>query len=249
MELVTAFALSLLTGLSLGMLGSGGAIIIIPILVYIARVDAQAAIGMSLVIVGSTSLAGGIINSIKGKVHRKAILFFTSSGIPGAYLGSLLTHHVSSSTLMILFGSLMIVVGMVMLFRKETQKESAQCYPARCLGIGFFTGVLTGFLGVGGGFLIVPALVLFGGLETSKAVGSSLLIVAINSFSGLIGHITQLNLDWKLTGMFSVVTLVGMFTGLQVGGNLPEKTLKKIFSLFVLVVGCVILAINLSSIS
>jgi uncharacterized membrane protein YfcA len=243
-KLLIAGALAVLVGLSLGMLGSGGAIVMLPILVYVAGVQAQNAVSMSLAIVGGTSLIGAITHYRKGHFHPKATTIFSATGIVGAYFGAMLTHLVAQTTLMLIFSALMLVVGLVMLRRRAESQDAAHCHLWRCLLIGLGVGVLTGFLGVGGGFLIVPALVLFAGIPTDKAIGSSLAIIAINSASGFLGHLSTARIDWSLTVGFLIAACVGMLIGNWASSRVPESWLKRGFAWFVIVTACVIAAIN-----
>ena len=191
MDLLTlpfALTLAALIGLSLGLLGSGGSIITLPVLVYVAHVPAQQAVGMSLVIVGGTSALGSLLHLRQGAFDLQAATFFALSGMGGAFMGAKFTHLVSAPMLLLLFGSLMLVVGSEMLHRGQAKAVSHECRPLRCLATGAAVGVLTGFLGVGGGFLILPALVLFAGLEMKPAIGTSLAVIAVNCLGGLIGQ-------------------------------------------------------------
>ena len=156
----TALLFALLIGVSVGALGSGGSIVTLPILVYIAGVAPKSAVGMSMVIVGGTSLLGGYFHYRRGNFVPKAVLLFSATGIIGAYLGSIGTHLVASSVLMLSFAVLMAVVGVLMLGGKDSVSASnAKCSPYRCVPAGLLVGLVTGFLGVDGGFLFVPALV------------------------------------------------------------------------------------------
>ena len=171
---IFALVLAGLVGVSLGLLGSGGSIVTLPILVYVAGIPVDQAVGMSLVIVGGTSALGSLLHLRRGDFDWRAAMFFSASGIVGAVIGAKFTHLVSALLLMFLFGTLMLVVGMRMLRHDGTNPSSHECRPVRCLAVGVAVGVLTGVLGVGGGFLILPALVLFAGLEMKPAIGTSL---------------------------------------------------------------------------
>ncbi len=241
---IVALFLAIAVGISLGMLGSGGSIVMLPVLVYVAGVSAQHAVSMSLAIVGGTSLVGAILRLRQGNYHLKATVLFAVSGMVGAYFGSSLTHLVSQTALMLIFSGLMLVVGAAMIFEKRKPTGKHETSNLRLLAAGTGVGVLTGFLGVGGGFLIVPALVLFAGIELNKAIGASMAIIAFNSLAGLLGHAQQLTIDWQLTGLFLLAALVGMVIGNQYSARVPEKYLKKIFAWFVVTVAIVIAAIN-----
>jgi uncharacterized membrane protein YfcA len=243
-QTAAAFVLTLAVGLSLGMLGSGGSIVMLPVLVYVAGIEPHSAVAMSLAVVGGTSAVGAYLRYRQGHFHVQATLYFSLGGIVGAFFGSRLTHLVDHQVLMLLFSGLMVAVAVAMLRGRKDMSQTQQCHPVRCLLIGLAIGVLTGFLGVGGGFVIVPALVLLAGIETNKAVGASLAIIAINSASGFVGHVWQMGLDWQQTLLLLSLAVVGMFVGTSVSSRVPEKKLANLFASFVLAVGFVIAAIQ-----
>lgn len=146
----------------------------LPVLVYAAGIPPHQAVGMSLVIVGGTSALGSLLNLRRGTLDFRAAAFFSLSGIFGALVGARFTHLVSDRSLLLLFGTLMLVVGLRMLVNNGEAQPGRKCRPLRCLTTGLGVGLLTGFLGVGGGFVILPALVFFAGLEMKAAVGTSL---------------------------------------------------------------------------
>ena len=231
-----AFLCAMVIGLSLGALGSGGSIVTLPVLVYVAHIHPKSAVGMSMAIVGATSMVGAWLHWRRGNFHNKAALLLGVSGMAGAYLGSTFTHLVSSSALLLIFAAIMLVVSVVM-FRGGFQGLTpGQCRPLRCAVVGAAVGVLTGFLGVGGGFLIVPALVLLAGLDTKKAVGTSLAIIAANSFSGLAGQLRYAPVDWRLTAEFTALALAGMWIGLLLSNRVSEPALRKAFAALLLAV-------------
>jgi len=232
-----ALLLALLIGVSLGALGSGGSIVTLPILVYVAGVSPKSAVGMSMAIVGGTSFLGAYFHWRSGNFVPKAVLLLSATGILGAYLGAIGTHRVSSSVLMLLFAVLMLLVGGLMLAGKPPVSASnAQCRPYRCIPVGFVVGLVTGFLGVGGGFLIVPALVWFAGLDSKKAIGTSLGIIGVNSAAGLAAQLHYTQWDWLLTGKFVVCSLIGMGLGIPIARWAPEQILRKAFGIVVLAV-------------
>ena len=236
-----ALLLALLIGVSLGALGSGGSIVTLPVLVYVAGVDPKAAVGMSMAIVGATSLLGSYVHRRNGNFLFKAVVLFGAPGMVGAYVGSMGTHLVSSAALMLQFSTLMLVVGGLMLAGKQMPgAASAHCSPYRCIPAGFLVGSVTGFLGVGGGFLILPALMWFAGLNAKKAVGTSLGIIAVNSAAGLIGQLRYAQWDWVLTGEFIVCSLIGMSLGIPIAKRMPEHALRKAFGAAVVAVALAI---------
>ncbi len=237
---VLSLALAVLIGLTLGALGGGGSILTLPIFVFVAGIPAQEAVAMSMVVVGGTSLVGAALHWWNGNFHTKAALLFAATGVIGAYGGSFLTHMVSQRVLLGIFAALMLVTGIAMVRKRTEKKDQRQCRFWPCLLIGAVVGVLTGFLGVGGGFVIVPALVLFAGVETKAAVGSSLAIIAVNAVGGLVGQMQQVSLNWWLTLSFLGLALVGMFGGLFVAEKVPSESLSKAFGWFVVVLALVI---------
>jgi len=240
-----ALVLAALIGLSLGLLGSGGSIITLPVLVYVAGIPAQQAVGMSLVIVGGTSALGSLLNLRQGAFDLRATMFFTSSGMFGAFAGATFTHLVSAPVLLLLFGALMLVVGTQMLRHGDVKSASDECRPLRCLATGVAVGVLTGFLGVGGGFLILPALVLFAGLEMKPAIGTSLAVIAVNCLGGLIGQMRYVSFDWLLTAGFLLAAVVGMFAGSSLAKLLSAAVLRRGFAWCVVLLGIALVARNL----
>lgn len=243
-----ALVLAALIGLSLGLLGSGGSIVTLPVLVYVAHIPVQQAVGMSLVIVGGTSALGTLLNLRQGAFDWRAAAFFSVSGMVGAFIGAKFTHLVSAPMLMFLFGALMLVVGIRLLRTGELKTVAHECRPVRCLAIGVAVGVLTGFLGVGGGFLILPALVLFAGLEMKPAVGTSLAIIAVNCVGGLIGQLRYANFDWRLTLGFLLAAIAGMFAGAALANKLPAAALRRGFAWCVILLGLGLIAGNLEDV-
>ena len=230
-----ALALALLIGVSLGALGGGGSIITLPVLVYVAGIAPQLAVGMSMAIVGGTSLVGSFLHWRSGNFLLKPVLLFSATGIISAYLGSLGTHLVSSATLMLLFSALMLAIGARMLAGKEPLPAThVTCSTNRCTACGLLVGLVTGFVGIGGGFVIVPALVWFAGLDTRRAIGTSLGIIAVNSAAGLAGQLRFAHWDWLLTGKFLACSLIGMGLGIRISRRAPDQTLRKAFAVVVI---------------
>ncbi len=240
-----ALVLAVLIGLSLGLLGSGGSIVTLPVLVYVAGVPAHRAVGMSLVIVGGTSALGAFLNLRRGAFDTRAAAFFAVSGILGAFMGAKLTHLVSAPVLLLVFGALMLVTGIRMLLGNNPAAQASRCRPLRCFSVGLAVGGLTGFLGVGGGFLILPALVLLAGLEMKAAIGTSLAVIAINCAGGLVGQLRYVDFDWALTFAFLTAALVGMGAGTALAARLSPVTLRRGFAWCVLLLGLVVVARNL----
>lgn len=240
-----SLVLAALIGLSLGLLGSGGSIVTLPVLVYVARVPAHEAVGMSLLIVGTTSALGSLINLRRGNFDLRAAIFFGASGIAGAFIGSKFTHLVSAQVLLLCFGALMLVVGIRMLLVNEAIRPGGLCRPLRCFVTGVVVGLLTGFLGVGGGFVILPALVLFAGLEMKTAVGTSLAVIAVNSLAGLLGQFRYVQFDWALTLAFLSAAAIGMIGGLIMARRISSGSLRRAFAFAIVALGTFLIVKNL----
>jgi len=239
-----ALALAVLIGLSLGILGSGGSIVTLPVLVYVAKIPPSQAVGMSLAIVGGTSLLGALLQFRKGNLHLKAVMLFSVTGVLGAFLGSGATHFLSKQALLLAFAAIMLAVGSLMLSGRPRLKEGRKCQVWPCLVVGLVVGLLTGFLGVGGGFLIVPALVMAAGLTVRMSGGTSLAIIALNSASGLLGQARFVRIDWGLLVPFLVLACGGMLAGLAFANRVPEKNLRRIFAGALIVLAILVGAMN-----
>jgi len=246
---VVALILSGAIGISLGLLGGGGSILAVPVLVYMAGIEAKESVAMSLAIVGSTSLFGSLLHGRKGKLDLKVAAIFGGAGITGAYAGAKLTHLVANRTLLLLFAALMLVVAVAMLLRKDKHDASAARTQKRKLAltllVGLGVGFLTGFLGVGGGFLVVPVLVLFAGLPMRLAVGTSLLVIAINSAAGFVGHLGEGELCLSKTIAFTVAAVAGTFVGEHFTRRVPDERLRRMFACFVILAAVFLVAENL----
>lgn len=254
MELHTILALILsgAVGVSLGLLGGGGSILAMPVLIYVAGIDVKESVGMSLAIVGSTSLVGSLLHACEGRMDLRVAAIFGSAGAIGAYFGSKLTHLVSSGLLLLLFALLMFVIAILMITRRERHEESHAVRPKGNLQMtllsGLIVGTLTGFLGIGGGFLVVPALVLFAGLPMHIAIGTSLLVIAINSAAGYIGHLRAGSGQTMLTLVFTAAAVMGVFTGQQIARRLHAQKLRRAFAYFVMLVAIAMMAANYKTI-
>ena len=223
-------------GLSLGLTGAGGSILTLPVLVYLAGIPPREAVGLSLLIVGSAALVGAWQRARTGDVHFKAAGMFVLSGMIGAAAGAKLTPLLSSSALMITFAVLMVVVAVRMLFPSKSAPQAApECNPLRCFLAGGVVGVLTGFLGVGGGFLLMPALAHFARLPLRVATGTSLAVIACNSAAGFVAHLGDAPTPWLLAGVFAGIAAAGVLVGGNVASKLPDKVLRRGFAILVLV--------------
>jgi uncharacterized membrane protein YfcA len=241
--LLLVLALSLLIGVSLGLLGGGGSILTVPILVYVAGLPAKEAIAASLFVVGVTSLAGVVSHARGGRVQWRTGLLFGLAAMAGAFTGGLLGGHVPGDWLLIAFALMMVATSLAMLRGRKDRSSTSHRRAdgglplTRILVDGSVVGLVTGLVGAGGGFLVVPALVLLGGLPMSVAVGTSLVVIAMKSFAGLGGYLTSVTLDWPLVLGVTAAAVVGSLVGGRLAGRVPEAALRQGFGWFVLVMG------------
>jgi uncharacterized membrane protein YfcA len=236
--LVLAAALSLAIGVILGMLGGGGAILTLPMLVYAVGVEPKAAIATSLFVVGATSMAGSTVHARAGTVRWKVGTIFGLAAMIGAYAGGRVAHLVPGGVLLVLFGALMVVTATAMLKgRSAGAREPEALRVGRALALGATVGFVSGLVGAGGGFLIVPALTLFGGLAIREAIGTSLLVIALQSFAGFAGHITHVHLDWTLVLVIAATSLAGSVLGAVLGAKVSPHGLRRGFAWLVLAMG------------
>jgi uncharacterized membrane protein YfcA len=243
---ILGLLLSAIIGLSLGLIGGGGSILTVPILVYFLGVEPHEAVTMSLAVVGATSLFGSYLHYRRDNIDLRSGIRFGGAGIVGAILGSPLTKLVSSEALLMIFGVLMFVVAIAMIWRRQHQLEESESVadPVKELLAGLGVGILTGFLGVGGGFLIVPALVLFGGIKIKKAIGTSLFVIFLNCIAGLVGHLGQENFNWSLTAIVIGLAVAGAIGGTILSHRIAADRLQNIFAVLVLGVGAFLVVKN-----
>ena len=253
---ILGYILAVLVGVSLGLIGSGGSILTVPILVYVMGVNPILATAYSLFIVGSTAFVGGIQSALQKKADFKTVLIFGIPSIAAVYLtrmwlvpfipselftiGSLVITK--SIGIMVLFAIVMILASVSMIrpcidCDKADDEPLQYNYPMILLE-GALVGLLTGLVGAGGGFLIIPAFVLLARMPMKLAVGTSLFIIAAKSLIGFIGDIQGGQLiDWKLLGTFTGLAVVGIFIGIYLAKKISGEKLKKSFGWFVLIMG------------
>jgi uncharacterized membrane protein YfcA len=249
---VAALLLSGLIGVSLGLLGGGGSILALPVLVFVGRVDPRQAVAMSLAIVGATSLTASLLHRRSGRVDTRVGALFGGIGLPTAFLGARLTHLLEARTLLLCFAVLMLVVGSVMVWRALREprggEPARERHPVAVVAAGAGVGFLTGFLGIGGGFLIVPALTLFAGLAMPVAVGTSLLVIAFNCAAGFIGHLNTATVPIVPTILFTLMAIAGGVFGERMSGRTSPRRLRRAFGIFVILLGIYILVRNLHAV-
>ena len=241
---------ALLIGLSLGLLGSGGSILTVPVLVYLLGEPPKQAIAESLLIVGGIALLGAVPYALRGLVDFRNVLFFGLPGMAGTYLGAWLSRFVSGQVQLLTFALVMLLAAYFMARPLPLKRQEGGRTPWKIVLEGLFVGALTGVVGVGGGFLIVPALVLLGGLPMHLAVGTSLLIIAMKSFAGFYKYLhllpaLGLSVNYQVAGLFVLVGFLGSLLGGRVAVRLPQESLKRGFALFLVAMGVFIVAQNL----
>ena len=237
-------ALAVFVGISLGLLGGGGSILTVPLLAYVAGLDPKEAIATSLLVVGVTSAVGAITHARAGRVRWKVAAVFGAAAMAGAYGGGRLATFIPGNVLLIAFALIMIMAAVAMLRgRKDIGDESVGPLPiGKILLQGATVGVISGLVGAGGGFLLVPALALLGGLPMPVAVGTSLVVISMQSFAGFAGHLAGETIDWKLAGMVIAAAVVGSVIGGLLTSKIDPATLRKAFGWFVLAMAALVLA-------
>lgn len=237
-------SLAVLVGVSLGLLGGGGSILMVPLLAYVAGMDAKQAIATSLLAVGVTSAVSAISHARAGHVRWRTGLLFGAAGMVGAYAGGAVGYFIPGSVLLIGFAVMMIATAVAML---RGRRHTASADPAKgvpvvkTLLMGLAVGVSTGAVGAGGGFLAVPALALLGGLSMPVAVGTSLMVITMNSLAGLAGHLGTVAIDWPVAGAITAAAVAGSLLGTRMTALVDPDVLRTAFGWFVLAVSTVIL--------
>ena len=238
-----------LIGLLLGLVGGGGSILTVPILVYVIGQGVHEATATSLVIVGATALAGTVPHAREGRVALQTAVLFGGAGIAGAFAGAWLNARASGPLILLLFGTLMLFVAARMALQRDPAEATTETTAQRgfhwtVLAAGLVVGVMTGFFGVGGGFLIVPALVLVLGFQMRLAVGTSLLIIAINSGAGALAHLRTGGFDLPLALLFIIGGFAGATFGGRLAGRIDEAKLTRGFAALVALVGLYLIVRN-----
>ncbi|MEN4399556.1 sulfite exporter TauE/SafE family protein [Mycolicibacterium senegalense] len=240
--IAVAVALAVVVGVSLGLLGGGGSILTVPLLAYVAGMDAKQAIATSLVVVGVTSAVSTLSHARAGRVQWRSGLMFGAAGMVGAYLGGLLSYVVDGSVLLLAFTVVMVATGIAMIKGRTACEPTTRTMPVvKVLLMGLGVGVVTGAVGAGGGFLVVPALALLGGLPMPVAVGTSLLVITMNSAAGLAGHLSTVPIDWTIAGAVTAAAVLGSLLGTRLTSRVDPDAVRRAFGWFVLLMASVIL--------
>lgn len=259
------FTAAIIIGISLGLIGGGGSILTVPVLVYILGVDPVLATAYSLFVVGSTSLVGAGTYMKKGLINYKTAIVFAIPSFIAVFLtrkflvpalpDPLFTLGEAAITknigIMVFFALIMLAASFSMISNKkcvdcDKNAEVKFNFPMIALE-GSVVGIITGIVGAGGGFLIIPALVILARLPMKMAVGTSLLIIAAKSLIGFLGDVTTQTIDWQMLLIFTALSIVGIFIGSALSKKINEKALKKGFGWFVLLMGIYIISKELMS--
>lgn len=242
--ILPALAFGAVVGGLLGLVGGGGSILAVPALVYGVGLPLAAAIPGSLVVVGASSVVA-VLPRVRRGVNWRLALIIGAAGTATAYLGAAVNRVLNQRVLLLVFAAIMVAAGVRMLRRTDAVGGSCalpqggvdwrSCLPKAVL-TGAVVGFLTGLLGVGGGFLIVPALALVLGLPMALTVGTSLVIIVINSIAGLAAHLGEMHFDWAVVGAFAAAAMAASLVAGRLGRRLPEAALKRGFAALVLLV-------------
>jgi len=252
---IVGHLLAICIGISLGLIGGGGSILAAPILIYVMSVPPQSAFAMTLVIVGFASVIGAIPHWRQGNVNLNTVILFSPAAMLGAYLGARLVSlpFITPTIQLITFGVVMLIASITMIRKgskpaestlKKADRQTNHLFVPRWLAIaieGLAVGVLTGFIGIGGGFLVIPALVLLGNVPMKEAVGTSLIILALKSVTGFAGYVGNVPIDWNLLISFTIASSIGILAGSYLNQFVSAKQLEKGFGYFVLVVAIFVL--------
>jgi uncharacterized membrane protein YfcA len=241
-----ALALATLVGVSLGLLGGGGSILAVPILRYALGLEAHRAIALSLLVVGSTSVAAVIPHAMRGRVRFRTGFLFGLTAMLGAFVAGRLAHFIPASVLLLALALVMVATALAMLRAPAAMPSVVAATRAelpilKVLVQGMFVGALTGLVGAGGGFVIVPALVLLGGLPIELAVGTSLVVIAMNSFAAFAGVAATVPIDGKIAGSLSAAAVVGSIGGSLLAHRVQPATLRAAFGWLVIAMAIFIL--------
>ena len=260
MEIAGYFS-AIFIGFSLGLIGGGGSILTVPALVYLMGIDPVQASGYSLFIVGLTALIGSLNYFRKNEVDARTGILFSIPSFLGVYISrvfiipnlptvifSVGSFQLTKSVLIMFVFSVLMLMASINMVRG--QKTVTMADPNRknsknlivILGLGFLVGTVAGFVGAGGGFLIIPALIFLVQMSMRYAIGTSLMIIAIQSLLGFLSDLqNQQSVDWKLLFAFAAIAMFGLFFGMKISNKISERNLKKIFGYFVMILGAVIL--------
>lgn len=239
-----AACLALLIGITLGLLGGGGSTLTVPVFVYALGYEPKLAIAMSLPVVGGASLVGAVRHWMLGNIDLRVVLPFGVAAMAGAFAGSQAARFLSGTTQLMLF-AIVLAAAAFSMFRNagvpEPEERGEATASLSLLGVGVACGALTGLVGVGGGFLMVPALVILGRVRMHKAVGTSLLVIAMNTVAAYFGYHDVVDVPWDFVFRFGLVMVVGILAGSAFIRSVPQHVLKRAFAILLLCIALLIL--------
>lgn len=250
---ITAILAALAMGFVLGLLGGGGSILAVPILMYLIGLQDKVAIATSLLVVGATGVIAAVSHARAGNVDWRTGAIFGGASMAAAYLGGNFAKLIPGQLLIVGFALIMLMSATLML--RSSKKAPAMpgadsddsTSVKKLVALGLGVGLLSGLVGAGGGFVIVPALVIFGGLSMRLAIGTSLVVIALKSFAGFAGYLGHVEIDFALAGGFAVASVIGTFAGAAVSQRIDASKLRTGFAYFVLIAGTLILGEQLGS--
>ena len=247
---ILGLALAALIGLSLGLLGGGGSVLTVPVFVYVLGFDPKDAIAMSLPVVGATSLVGAVSHWRSGNVRVGTALLFGVVAMAGSYLAARFLAPRMAGALQLALLAIVMLAAAVSMYRSAGRPQRVASAGERPLalpllgGVALFVGAMTGIVGIGGGFLIVPALVLLARVPMKEAIGTSLLVIAMNTASGYVGYAGRTTMAWGFLAGFTLVAIAGILAGARLVQYVSQAQLKRAFAVFLIAVGAFVLLQN-----
>ncbi len=253
--LVGAWLAALLIGVTLGLLGGGGSVLTVPVFVYVMGIDPRAAVAMSMPVVGLTSLIGAYGHWRAGNVAWRSALSFGVIAMLGAFGGAKLALYLTGAQQLLLLAVVMAASAVSMMRRPPSPNPtgpgadrgpdeaatSASLFRPAALAAALGVGILTGLVGIGGGFLVVPALVLLSGVPMHRAIGTSLVVIALNATSGVLGYLGHTAFDWKLVAWFTLLSSVGILVGARWAVRVPAAALRRGFAVLLIALAAFLL--------
>jgi len=231
--------LAAIIGLALGLLGGGGSILTVPVFTYLMGYEPRQAIAMSLPVVGLAAATGAIAALGSRTLPLRAAVVMGPATMAGSYAGARLAVWFDPRTQLVLLGVIMLSAAAAMWHRSRATvawQATSRPHPLLVVAIGLAVGVITGLVGVGGGFLLVPALVIVGGLPMHQATSASLLVIAMSASAGLVGYLGQVTFDWQVVGIFAAVASAGVIVGGRLAGRVPAARLQQGFAALLVVI-------------
>ncbi|MCC6431866.1 MAG: sulfite exporter TauE/SafE family protein [Gemmatimonadaceae bacterium] len=254
--LIATWLVAIGIGVVLGLLGGGGSVLTVPTFVYLLGLPTKSAVAMSMPVVGITSVIGAYGHWRAGNIAWRSALPFGLVAMVGAFGGARLAHYLTGAQQLVLLAVVMVSTALSMLRRKgpeATERTDGASSPSALrpsvLVAAAVVGILTGLVGIGGGFLVVPALVLLAQTPMQRAIGTSLVVIAMNAASGLLGYVGQTAIDWTIVAWFSLLSAVGILVGARLSSVVPPAKLRSGFAYMLLALSAFILWQNRTGLS